>query len=226
VGLFVISLVIPFPLQVGITLLTGWVGFLARTLPKVTVNWSGIGMGVLCSAILVGALHTFCKWFARARHGGEWKWASTLAIFGLTGALFVATMGITGVVHQIAWLAASDEKWTRRRGEDYLSLRQYSFMVENALEQNNWNTEYGQRNYLGEIGAHPRYSPEIFQVVYFPGEAAVTNAVIFHRDPAIRERVGFCTVNRAEGNVQRPWNEITQYVPLMARGGVGRGGKP
>lgn len=32
---------------------TGWFGFLRRTLPEVAVNWHGVGMVGLCSAIIV-----------------------------------------------------------------------------------------------------------------------------------------------------------------------------
>lgn len=214
-AIILFSLFTPVPFKVGFALLTGWAVFLVRTLPKVSVSWSGLGMGVLCSLILIGTLHSFCKWFARSRNGEAWKWGSTLAIFGLAAVLFLATMGITGLVHQIAWLAASNEKWmVRAPSMERYDLMSFSMQLGAAVERNGWNTE--DRNaYWGDISTSGRYSREVFQTLFLPDAGTITNVVIFHRDPRLWERIGFSTISRGEGHTYHRWEEIRQYVPLM-----------
>ena len=68
VAVLIVLFLVPFPLKVAWELVFGWIAFLGRTLPKVMVNWNVIGMSVLCTAVLLAALHSFFAWLARARN--------------------------------------------------------------------------------------------------------------------------------------------------------------
>ena len=103
-------------LQPLFILFTGWFSFLARVLPQVTMNWSGIGMAVVCSALVIGWMHWLCQWFYAhwVRHGSpdgdvRWRWTWTASLYGGVWLLFLAAIGVTGVVHQVGWLAATKE---------------------------------------------------------------------------------------------------------------------
>ena len=223
VAVLIIPFLVPFPLKVAWTLVFGWIAFLARTLPKVTVNWSVIGMSVLCTAVLLAALHCFCAWLARARNdGARWQFRSTFAVFGILCALFLTTMGITGVVHQVAWLAASDEPWAvnaRRKWAYFSALKNQAWAVQMALDDNDWDAIGAQQmGWEGpKFGDAAIYSSEAFHVLFFPAEGRITNAVVFHRDPVVREKVGeFCLIRRGNGPAMAPLSELGRFVPQLA----------
>jgi hypothetical protein len=217
--LILVPFFVPGPLRVAVALIFGWVSFLGRTLPKVTLSWSGIGMAAVCSVVIVVAIHSFCSWLARTRSGAAWRWRSSVAIYGLGWGLFMMTMAVTGIIHQTAWLATSDERWLVRREPNVYGIIQFSHAVENALEEHDWKAEPGQTNLWNEIDLRAYYSREMsreaLHTVFFPPEGTITNVLIFHRDPKVRERIGFWTLNRSEGGDQKPWNEIGHYLPEL-----------
>lgn len=220
---FLLLILVPFfvsgPLRVAGALIFGWLSFLGRTLPKVTLSWSGIGMAVVCSVLIVVAIHSFCSWLARTRSGVAWRWRSSFAIYGLGWGLFMMTMAVTGIVHQSAWLAISEEEWLVRRKWDVSGIRQFSYVVEQTLEEHDWKAEPGQTNLWNEIDLRAYYSRDVsreaLHTLFFPPEGTVSNVLIFHRDPKTREKIGFWTMNRSEPNERKPWNEIGHYLPEM-----------
>src|SRR5262245_10851893 len=59
-GALVPTLVLP--LELGFWLTVGWVPFLGRVVPQMTIDWGGLATGVLCLAGLALGLHYFCGW--------------------------------------------------------------------------------------------------------------------------------------------------------------------
>ena len=60
------------------------------------------------------------------------------------------------------------------------------------------------------------YSTEAFHVLFFAAEGRVTNAVVFHRDPAVREKVGqFCVIRRPNGHAMEPLSELGRFIPQL-----------
>src|SRR5262245_12051024 len=77
----------------------GWLNFLQRTLPDVTVNWSGIGMVALCSAVMVAGIHWLCSSLRRAATPealGPWRWRWTFALFASLWVTFGIVIGASG----------------------------------------------------------------------------------------------------------------------------------
>src|SRR5256885_8983127 len=87
-------------------LCVGWLKFLQHTLPNATVNWSAIGMVVLCSLILISVLHWFCNWIYSASNSPvarSWPWRWTLALFASLWLTFGIVMGASGAARHIRW---------------------------------------------------------------------------------------------------------------------------
>ena len=106
----------------------GWLAFLKRILPQITMNWDLIGMAIICLAGFLGGSHWFLRWLYGARRNAkseatvdgdgpveeassspEWKLVWTASINGLLWLCFFIGMSFLGVVHQVGWVAASDE---------------------------------------------------------------------------------------------------------------------
>jgi len=98
----------PLFVQVPFHLMLGWIFFIVRTLPSVTINPMQCLFGTLLVIGVFGSLY----WFGRsvtkdrsivwnAKHAGLTVWLVT--------ASFVVGLGATGVAHQIGWLARSPD---------------------------------------------------------------------------------------------------------------------
>ncbi len=100
--------------EVIVDLLFGWVGYLVRVLPQVTVRWDGVAVFVVALIIFSGMLHGCLKWFLaamQAKAAGDakpWKVRSTLALVALILVMFWAGISMIGVAHQTAWLVTDD----------------------------------------------------------------------------------------------------------------------
>jgi hypothetical protein len=86
-------------------LLVGWATFLPSRIPRATVNWSGVGMMLLCLALVAGLTHNFGSWLWRSCGRTEpWRLRWTAAGLAVVILMFVAGMAVTGVAHQVGWL--------------------------------------------------------------------------------------------------------------------------
>ena len=98
-------------------LLVGWSTFLPDRLLKTTVNWSGVGMLVVCLGLTIAFAHSFCRWLWRGTgHAEPWRPRWTLTGVAVVVLMFVSGMAITGVAHQIGWLLHSPEPLVRALG--------------------------------------------------------------------------------------------------------------
>jgi len=121
----------------------GWINFLRRVLPEVSVNWSGIGMVIVCSAVAMGCLHWLCGWFYShlragagelgATVGPRWSRRWTFALYVGFWILFCIVMGAAGVARQSIWLLESQEPLRVERVSHYFELRMAAMEMQNAL---------------------------------------------------------------------------------------------
>jgi len=111
--LFLMLLVLPgFPwlLECLGYFLIGWASFIRRVLPKIQVNWSGVGLLLPLLALIAGLGHSFCSWLWRGSGRQEpWKFRWTTSGIGVIVLMFAAGMAFTGIVHQTGWLLNSPE---------------------------------------------------------------------------------------------------------------------
>ena len=104
-----------FPIEPLFVLLFGWVPFMFRTLPKVTVDWGAVSGAMLCALLLAIGAHLFLSWFHRelrntggaAGTHGRWRTRWTIAGLAIVLLMFVSGIAATGITHQTAWLATS-----------------------------------------------------------------------------------------------------------------------
>jgi hypothetical protein len=108
--LFFLSGLAPWSLAVLIHLVLGWITHASTVLPKVTVNWSGVGMLVACLAPAAAIGHSFCRWLWHGTgHVDPWRLRWSIAGLGVLVLMFAAGMAFTAVAHQTGWLLRAKE---------------------------------------------------------------------------------------------------------------------
>ncbi len=122
-GLVFVSLTGGFGLlELGFTLVVGWLKFLERTLPRIQWNFDLIAMGVVCVAAVLGLGQAFLNGLTRSiseKRGNGWRWHWKWTWCGACGVavLFLVGMAVGGVVHQLGWIASSPERMMERKGK-------------------------------------------------------------------------------------------------------------
>lgn len=110
--------------EIGLRFIVGWVAFLIRVIPQMTVDWGGTFTAILSLAGLGGGLHLFLRWLwakvqlnkpPHALPPRNWKIRWTAAILGTVVLTFAAGIAAVGVTHQTAWLVSSPEPWRSDR---------------------------------------------------------------------------------------------------------------
>lgn len=113
-----------FPGEMVITLLLGWVRFIARTVGEVQVDWTAVMMGAAVLVLLVCSTH----WFFRSSYSGtpsdkdsiglKWRWRWTMAALSIALFTLGAGVSIIGIACQIAWLARSKDPFLITGGHE------------------------------------------------------------------------------------------------------------
>ena len=103
--------------EAPLRLLFGFVPFLRRAVPRITVSPTGVAT---FAALLVALAVTVHRLGRRAVPGDRnqerrgWSWRATAAACGLFVALFAAGVAVTGFGHQVGWLLRSPVPLTER----------------------------------------------------------------------------------------------------------------
>ena len=215
------------------TVLFGWLEFLKRVVPEVTVNWSGVGMVVLCSVLIVGGLHWLCRWFyqhrSASRQGaGSWRLGWSLALYGFLWLLFLAAMGITGFTHQVGWLVTSKEPWRAPRkilGAARYDLQQAAMLFSGAAEEEGWHlARTRQRFFADEWFEQPRNSKlieNVQAVTMTDAKGTISLAALFFRDPHLREQIGMFVIDPDGPGAPEwvPFNKLPELISNAAKPG-------
>lgn len=97
--------------------LLGWSWFLARTLPEVEWDGSGLVLGLVGVLVFANLLHVVLKrWVKRSTESAEasaairWSWRQSASIVLGIGLLFVAGMALVGAVHEAVWCLRSEDQ--------------------------------------------------------------------------------------------------------------------
>ena len=118
-------------------LLFGWVPFLRRAVPRVTVSPTGVATFALLLAASAGLAHRSGRRLFPRGEGRGWSWRSTAAACGLLIGLFAAGLAATGFGHQVGWLVRSPVPLTEgmstivRRLESENNLKQIGLGLHN-----------------------------------------------------------------------------------------------
>lgn len=98
------------PFLILFRLVGGWMLHLQGVIPKVTVNWSGVGMLIVCLTLTAALGHGLCRWLWQGTgHTDEWRPRWTAAGLGVLVLMFAAGMAFTAVAHQTGWLFHSSD---------------------------------------------------------------------------------------------------------------------
>lgn len=84
--------------------LLGWLFFSRRVLPQVQVNWGGVWMAAACLVGVLVLTQTLARWLI-----SSWRPRYTLISVAIVLLMFIAGTAATGIAHQTAWLANSDQ---------------------------------------------------------------------------------------------------------------------
>jgi prepilin-type N-terminal cleavage/methylation domain-containing protein len=110
--------------ELPLTLVLGWIPYLARVIPKLNPDPWTVGTAVGCLAGVTVGSHYFLRWLAgRAVH---WPWERTLRCVGLIVLMFVAGIAVVGMIHQTSWLVRSPEQLVEDRGGRRAAPRMHS----------------------------------------------------------------------------------------------------
>lgn len=101
-------------------LATGWVFLPLEIATQVTIDPSAIAMAAVALALFTTGLHVFLKWLWNARQKPDsqclWRFRSSLRVVVLILLSFVAGMSSVGIVHQITWMATTDQALLEKTG--------------------------------------------------------------------------------------------------------------
>lgn len=123
------------PIQFLFQLVFGWLFFIGRVVPEITVSWPGVMTGLVALVGFSLGLHGLIRHFTAqaAQPTGTasdspdeppdsrsaeqaWSWKQTSRVVCGIVCLFVAGLAITGIVHQVAWMLTSQQPMTSYTG--------------------------------------------------------------------------------------------------------------
>jgi hypothetical protein len=145
VGLAVFAYLAPSPVSLSLAWLpVGWVGYLIRVLPNVSIDKAGLLTFALCVALFSVGLHFFLRWLLRevritdaAAGHARWlpRWSGM--IIAVLVLMFTAGIATVGVAHQSGWLLRSREPWVEEhsylpgRGPSEFNLKEIALGARN-----------------------------------------------------------------------------------------------
>jgi prepilin-type processing-associated H-X9-DG protein len=101
-------------------LVFGWIAFLGRTIPRATINLSGVVSGAVTLLLLVALVHYFGRWLARgssAEPGGlrrPWRLRWSVSIVGSVILMFVVGYASVGLARHLGWIFSSGTMYAPR----------------------------------------------------------------------------------------------------------------
>lgn len=120
---------IQYPLQIVLTILFGWIRFLARVIPEMTLDISATITVIVCLLLITVAMQRLCSWLYRHNQkpdgNGEapprrWRWRWTFALVAVIVLMFIAGTSAIGITHQTGWLITSPEPLIGRRSHAFV----------------------------------------------------------------------------------------------------------
>jgi hypothetical protein len=164
------------PVRLLSRLVTGWWHFLRRNLPELTVNWSLIGMALLCSVTLLGLGHWLLTTTYRPLSGyapprGTWRWRWTLVGFTGLWLLFGVCLGAVGVFQHTAWLLGEQRPWYQPRVNLHMEFRFANADIQQLLSANDGQLTQTRADFLGAANSSGGRSsqpwPALFDIIFY-----------------------------------------------------------
>jgi hypothetical protein len=204
-------------------MLFGWVGFLQRVIPEISISRSGIGMGIMCSALIIAGVHWLASWICEYNSASKgkvirWKWSYSFSLYAGLWLLFLAAMGITGLVHQTVWLVKSKEPIMVARGGPWLEFNSATWHLLSFADDNDWNLAAARKSFFTDPSPNSfknKLTGERAHVLFLPDAAGkLAAAILFPRDLKQQRQVGFALIERNGTNaIQRfPMEKLPEIL--------------
>lgn len=179
----------------------GWVMFLQRTLPQISLNWSLIGLAAMACLGILGLTHWFLGWVTKAKNGDfSWpvKWTIS-AVIGLA-LLFLVGMSIGGIAHQIGWMTTSAEPLFERKSKrfyDMINMKQVALAIRIASEDEKGNLDNVRKAlwtspnvYFNQNKTAPSFPQTYHVLIITKPDGTIEGAIIFPRSIASQKIAG------------------------------------
>jgi len=189
------------------TLPLGWLRFLSRTLPEVTVNWAGISMVVLCSAAILACLHFLLSALTQKRFRFRW----CVSIFASLWLLFCLIMAVAGLSRTMPLL--TNEQWYQKRS-GYGDLRNASMHATMALHESGSDLKYLRRLLFNSSRWSPLWEEFEF-LVCSPAQGKPPCIIVVPKEAKARARVGFSIVTEEGSEDSIPIAELHEKLSKL-----------
>lgn len=104
IAAILIAVAASFTYEAAITLVVGWIAFLGRVIPRMTVYWPSVVVGGAALVLFAASV----QWIGSSVRQ-PWRFPWTAALVSMLLVSFAAGISIVGIVHQIGWLASTKE---------------------------------------------------------------------------------------------------------------------
>lgn len=187
--------------ELGFTLAFGWVYFLKRTLAQIVWNWSLVGMAGVSAILVLFLAHWFFGWLTKIR-SASFRWPVRWTVSGLVGIglLFLVGMAIGGIVHQVGWMAASDQPLFELKGRrfyEFNNMRQLELAVYMASEDAQGNLEKMRQvfwktpnEYFNQSKDFASFMQAYHVLIVTKADGTIEGSIIFPRNIASQKTTG------------------------------------
>ncbi|HEX8703649.1 MAG TPA: hypothetical protein VF815_32735 [Myxococcaceae bacterium] len=203
--------------EVPIVLATGWISFLARVIPEVSVRPGPVVEAVLVLAALGVGLHHFMRWLwpqlrAQEQEPRPWPVRWSVSILSLLVLLFLATMATVGIGHHVGWLASGRAPLTESSwGFAFRESREAAELCSEALDLSKGGV--ADEQLTGRLLANPQTRDIAEKLAVLPLRKPDSEGtfLVIPRDPAILQANGLV---RCGGKVPEYQRERFQAAAL------------
>jgi hypothetical protein len=100
-------------IDLPVALILGWIGFLASVLPRITVHWPSLIVGLIALVLFtLGMQWAGRTWRRSVRMDAPshklWKLRWSFAVVASVVVFFASGIALVGITHQLVWLFSSD----------------------------------------------------------------------------------------------------------------------
>ena len=194
------------PIRVIFVLASGWMSFLARTVPRIEWNWDLVLMAMLCVTLILLGGQWLLNWLWQATRATRsnaspehWRWNWTWCGLAALAVFFLVGMAVGGIVHQVGWMASSPEPMMEAKGLpiDSVNMRQLDMALQEALSEPNTSivtirNEASRQgsDFFGHIENRSSLLESYQVLLIMEADGSVKGALIFPRNISRRERAG------------------------------------
>lgn len=184
------------PVEIPFYIAFGWIGFITRTIPKISVNIDMILFAGLCLLIVLVIGHQFTLWLVSSitsKFKWTWKW-TFVAVIGVCLPMLVG-MSVVGLVHQIGWISSSTEPLYRVVGRGYMERFEMMNIIPNLQGHEFSNSdevkEALRKTYVRSDRWSANFYGDKFHVLIISTPTNdFSGFLIFPRDVEVRKKVG------------------------------------